>query len=221
MNSTFNLRFVALNLIIGGLFVFIGYAIMPVHVTLNFNLEMLPVITNNMEFWVRSFQILVFGFFIRIIGLVGLSTLYHDSSAKTVLNSGVMVCSLALLVAGLAEGYYMHSGGWAQWKMTFIPADQHQNMINSLEITNEWVSCIKRFGRMFMHLGLTFLGWGIMRGELLSKWLGTLTLVIGISGICLLMILTENPDSYLPMDYVVTAWFLLIGFLVYKKSLEK
>ncbi len=218
MNSKFNIRFVAYSLLIGGIFVFAGFMIMPVHVTLNFSLDMLPVITNNLEFWVRSFQILVFGYFIRIIGLVGLTTLHQESDCKPLINSGVMVCSLAMLVSGLAEGYYMHSGGWAQWKMTLIPADQHQNMINSLEITNEWVSCIKRFGRMFMHLGLTFLGWGIIRSQYLAKWFGTITLVLGISGICLLMILTENPDSYLPMDHVVTIWFLLAGFLVYKKS---
>lgn len=221
MNTNFNFRFVALSLMIGGLFVFIGYMIMPVHVVLNFNLEMLQKITNNLELWIRSFQIVVFGFFIRIIGLVGLSALYHDSHAKPVLFSGVMVCSLALLVSGLAEGYYMHTGGWAQWKMTQIPVDQYPSMIASLEITNEWVSCIKRFGRMFLHLGLTFVGWGILRAEFLPKWLGTLTMLIGIAGICLLMVLTENPDSYLPMDHVVTCWFLLTGILVFRKSMRK
>lgn len=220
MNSTFNLRFVAISLLIGAFLVWFGYLILPVHVVLNYNMEMLPKITNNLQFWIRGFQFLVFGYFIRSIGLIGLSTLYQDSPAKTILYPGVIVCTLAMLVSGLAEGYYMHMGGWAQWKMTLIPADQHQNMVASLEITNEWVSCIKRFGRMFLHLGFVFLGWGIIRGEILEKWLGTLALVIGIAGICLLMVFTEDPDSYLPMAHVVTVWFVLSGILIYRKSLK-
>ena len=125
-----------------------------------------------------------------------------------------------MLVSCLAEGYYMHSGGWAQWKMGLIPTDQHQNMIASLEITNEWVSCIKRFGRMFMHLGLLVLGWGMIKEMILNKWHAFFTLTLGIAGICLLMICESDPDSYLPMDHLVTLWFLVTGYLVLRKTFK-
>lgn len=218
MNSTYILRFISFSLIVGALFVTIGFAILPVHVVLNFDMEMLTKIGSNLEFWVRGFQILVFGYFIRIIGLVAFASLFKEADSKPIINAGVLVCSLAMLVSGLAEGYYMHSGGWAQWKMGLIPAEQHQAMIASLEITNEWASCIKRFGRMFMHLGLCVFGWGMLRSQFMDRWVGILTTVIGVSGICLLMIFEQNPDHYLPMGHIVTAWFILVGGLVYSKS---
>ena len=221
MDSQFNLRFTGLSLLIGGIFVFAGYTIMPVSVTLNFSLDMLPIITNNLEFWVRSFQILVFGYFIRIIGIVALSSLHQNSPASPVLNAGVMVCSLGMLVAGIAEGYYMHTGGFAQWKVGLIPLEQHNALIASLEVTNEWASCIKRFGRMFTHLGFVFIGWGLLRGQFLERWLGIYATVLGIAGICLLMILDKDPNDYLPMGYAVTIWFVLTGIMVYRKSMLK
>lgn len=221
MTLKFNLQFTGIVLLIGAIFVFTGYALMPVHVSLNFSLDMLTQITNHLEIWVRSFQILVFGYFIRIIGLVALSTMYHDTPSRTLINAGVMVCCLAMLVSGLAEGYYMHTGGYAQWKMGLLPSDQHNSMLASLEVTNEWASCIKRFGRMFLHLGFTFMGWGLLRERFLNKWIGIYAMVLGISGICLLMILDKDPTDYNPMSYAITSWFLLTGVLVYRKSLEK
>ena len=99
--------------------------------------------------------------------------------------------------------------------------EQHNALIASLEVTNEWASCIKRFGRMFTHLGFVFIGWGLLRGQFLERWLGIYATVLGIAGICLLMILDKDPNDYLPMGYAVTIWFVLTGIMVYRKSMLK
>ncbi|MDQ3141824.1 MAG: hypothetical protein M3Q56_06210 [Bacteroidota bacterium] len=218
MASKFNVRFVSLSLILGGLMVIIGWLIMPVHVVLNFNLEMLNSIKEHHEFWVRSFQVMVFGLFIRIIALVSLGSLYSGSEAKPIVSAGIMVCSLAMLLTAISEGYIMHTGGWAQWKMGLIPTDQHAPMLAALELTNEWVSCMARMGRMFLHLGLVVLGWGIMRGDVLNKWMGTFALILGIAGITILMIIDQNPTIYYPLGHAVTSWFIIAGVLLFRKN---
>lgn len=77
----------------------------------------------------------------EIMGLTALKSLVRQSEANTVIGPGIVVSNFALLVAALAEGYYMHMGAWAGWKVSTLEPGLQTSFLQTLEVTREWVVC--------------------------------------------------------------------------------
>lgn len=215
-HSTFQLRFSALLLILGAIMVNLGFLFRPVQLQDSFDLASFLRAHENQGIWIWSFRILVFGLFLQIMGLAALKSLFRQSAADTVLSPGILVCTLALLVAAVAEGYYMHMGAWAGWKVsTLEPAIQNQ-FLQTLEATREWVVCLTRMGYMFFCLGLTVAGWGLIQGAFFPKWLGIYALTLGLGGMALMLIFDDRNDFYAPLRWGFSIFFFLSGFLLLK-----
>ena len=79
-------RFTGIALILGGILPVVGMAIRPLLVEQNFNFQLadLETITAHRVIWIVSYQVMVFGLFVRLAGLVALSSLHTDTLARTV-----------------------------------------------------------------------------------------------------------------------------------------
>jgi hypothetical protein len=85
-HANFHTRFTGATFLLGGVMVALGFLIRPVAIRQNFQLENFLDISKAVTIWIRSFQILVFGLFIRLAGLVALGTL-HRGTSRWVLQS--------------------------------------------------------------------------------------------------------------------------------------
>ena len=108
--STFNLRFTGILLMMGAVMLNLGFLLRPVALQDSFDLPSFIQAHEHEGIWIWSFRILVFGLFMEIMGLTALKSLVRQSEANTVIGPGIVVSNFALLVAALAEGYYMHMG---------------------------------------------------------------------------------------------------------------
>jgi hypothetical protein len=183
--SNFYIRFTGAALVLGGLLVALGYLIRPVSIHQNFQIENFAGIKHATTVWIRSFQLLIFGLFLRLAGLAALGTLYRNSPARTILIPGIAICSAALLVNTLSESYYMHIGAFGAYELQ--PANAAAFLAN-IRLLSAWAICLERMGNMFFCFGAIVLGFGLWRGGLVSKWLGVAAALIGATGMGILML---------------------------------
>ncbi len=215
--ANFYTRFTGVTLVLGGATVALGFLIRPVAIHQNFQLENFLDIGKAMTIWIRSFQILVFGLFIRLAGLVALGTLHRNSPARTVLFPAVAICAAALLVSALSEGYYMHVGAWGAFELQNAAESVRADFLNNIRPLSEWVSCLERMGNMFYCFGSLVLGFGLWRGGLLGKWLGATAALIGALGMVILMLYPNSiaafrpMTAYLPVSVAIALWHVALG----------
>lgn len=216
--STFNLRFTGILLIMGAVMVNLGFLLRPVQLQDSFDLPAFLQAHEQESMWIWSFRILVFGLFMEVMGLTALKSLFRQSEADTVIGPGIIVSNFALLVAALAEGYYMHMGAWAGWKVSTLEPALQNPFLQTLEVTREWVVCLARMGYMFFCMGLVAVGWGLLRGAFFPKWLGIYALVLGSAGIIIMLVFDSRTDLYVPVRWGISIFFLLTGFLLLKTN---
>ena len=213
-NSTFNFRFTGILMIMGAAMVNFGFLLRPVQLQDSFDLPSFVQAHENEGIWIWSFRFLVFGLFMEVMGLAALKSLFRQSEADTIISPGILVSTFALLVTALAEGYYMHMGAWAGWKISTLEPSLQTPFLQTLEVTREWVICLTRMGYMFFCMGLAVVGWGFLRGSVFPKWLGFYALILGIVGIVVMLVFDSRTDLYVPVRWGISIFFFLTGWLL-------
>lgn len=219
-HANFNTRFTGMALILGGVMAALGFLIRPVAIHQNFQIENFLDLGKDVTIWIRSFQMLVFGLFIRLAGLVALGTLHRNSSARTVLFPAIAICSAALFASALSEGYYMHVGAWGAFELQNAAEIARADFLNNIRPLSEWASCLERMGNMFFCFGAVVLGFGLVRGGLVEKWLGATIALIGAIGMAILMLYPNSiaafkpMTAYLPISIAITLWHVALGIAV-------
>lgn len=217
-HSSFKFRFTGILLLMGAVMVNFGFLLRPVQLQDSFDLPSFIQAHEHQGIWIWSFRFLVFGLFMEVMGLTALSSLFRQSESGTVISAGVMVCNFALLVAALAEGYYMHMGAWAGWKVSTLEPAEQTRFLQTLEVTREWVVCLTRMGYMFFCMGLAAVGWGLLRSTSYPKWLGGYAMVLGVAGIAIMLIFDTRTDIFIPVRWGVSIFLLLLGALLLKRK---
>lgn len=212
--STFNLRFTSILLLMGAVMVNLGFLVRPVQLQDSFDLPAFIQAHENQTIWIWSFRFLVFGLFMEVMGLAALKSLFRQSEADTVISTGILVSTFALMVTALAEGYYMHMGAWAGWKVSTLEPSLQTPFLQTLEVTREWVVCLTRMGYMFFCMGLVGVGWGLIRTSFFPKWLGIYALTLGIIGIMVMLVFDSRTDLYVPVRWGISIFFFLTGWLL-------
>ena len=212
-NSKFNYRFTAVLLFLSAIMVNAGYLMRPVQLQDAFNLASLLTAHDNQTLFIWSFRVLVFGVFLGIMGLFSLGSLLRISPSHPIINPGIIVCCLALFVGTTAEAYFMHMGAWAGWKASTLAAAEQEPFVKTLEVTYEWVLCLRRMGYMFFCLGFLPMGIGILRDTFLPKGLGYFAIIFGAAGITIMLIWDSSTACYEYVRYAYTLFFaIIVGF---------
>lgn len=213
--ANFNTRFTGITLILGGIMVGAGYLIRPVAIDQHFQIANFLDIGIFNTTWIRSFQILVFGFFISLAGLVALGILHWKSESRTIIFSGLAICAATLLVNALCESYYMHVGAWGAYELRDATEEKQLAFLANLRPLGEWMICLTRMANMFFSLGFIVLGLGLVRARLVARWLGGASVLIGISGMMILMLYPDKAAAFAPVRLAITLWYIGLGHRVF------
>lgn len=209
-------RFTGIALILGGIMPVLGMVIRPLLVEQNFNFQPtdFAAIDARHGIWILSYQIMVFGLFVRLAGLVALGSLHSHTLARTVVWPGVAIALAATVVSGISAGYYMHMGSWgAQMSQAASDAGKAA-FLDDIRPGSELMICLERMGKMFFCLGLTLVGVGLALGRVVPRWLGIAAAAIGMAGMMALMALPLSHTVFLPFDIAIAVWLMVLGGLV-------
>lgn len=209
-------RFTAIALILGGILPILGLAIRPLLVEQNFNFQPadFAAIEARHGLWILSYQVMVFGLFVRLAGLVALGSLHGHTLARSVVWPGVAIALAATVVNGISAGYYMHLGSWGAQQWPAASDAAKIAFLDSIRPGSELMICLERMAKMFFSLGLTVFGAGLALGRVVPRWLGIAAVVIGMAGMMALFALPFSHTVFLPFDIAIAIWLVGLGGLV-------
>ncbi len=209
-------RFTGIALILGGILPVVGMAIRPLLVEQNFNFQLadLETITAHRLIWILSYQVMVFGLFVRLAGLVALGSLHTHTLARTVVWPGMAIALAAIVINGISAGYYMHMGFWGADQLKGATDAAKAAFLGNIRPGSELMICLERMAKMFFSLGLTVLGVGLALGRVIPRWLGVVGAVIGMAGMMALFAMPFSRTVFIPFDIAIATWLVVLGALV-------
>lgn len=209
-------RFTGIALLLGGILPMVGMAIRPLLVEQNFNFLPADFDTLNAHhgIWILSYQVMVFGLFVRLAGLVALGSLHSHTLARSVVWPGIAITLAAIVVNGISAGYYMHMGAWGAQQWPAASEAAKAAFLDDIRPGSELMICLERMGKMFFCLGLTLVGVGLALGRVVPRWLGIVAAAIGMAGMMALMALPLSHTVFLPFDIAIAVWLMVLGGLV-------
>jgi hypothetical protein len=207
--------FTGIALVLGGILPLAGMAIRPLLVEQNFNFQLadLQTISAHPAIWILSYQVMVFGLFVRLAALVALGSLHSHSLARTVVWPGVAIALAATVVNGISAGYYMHMGFWGADQLKATTDVTLSSFLQDIRPGSELLICLERMGKMFFSLGLTVFGVGLALGKVVPRLLGIAAAVIGMAGMMALFALPLSHTVFLPFDIAIAVWLVVLGGL--------
>jgi hypothetical protein len=208
-------RFTGIALLLGGIMPIIGMAIRPLLVEQNFNFQPADFTAVGAQhgIWILSYQVMVFGLFVRLAGLVALGSLHSHTLARTVVWPGVAIALAAVVLNGISAGYYMHMGSWGAQQWPAASDAAKAAFLDNLRPGSELMICLERMAKMFFCLGLTVLGVGLALGRVVPRWLGIAGAAIGMAGMMALMAMPLSHTVFLPFDIAIAVWLVVLGGL--------
>jgi hypothetical protein len=207
--------FTGIALVLGGILPVIGMAIRPLLVEQNFNFQPadFDTISAHHAIWILSYQVMVFGLFVRLAGLVALGSLHSHTLARTVVWPGVAIALAATVINGISAGYYMHMGFWGAEQLQAASDAARNTFLDTIRPGSELMICLERMAKMFFSLGLTVLGVGFALGRVVPRWLGIAAAAIGMAGMMTLFALPLSHTVFIPFDIAIAVWLVLLGGL--------
>jgi hypothetical protein len=208
-------RFTGFALVLGGILPVVGMAIRPLLVEQNFNFQPadFATISAHHGIWILSYQVMVFGLFVRLAGLVALGSLHSHTLARTVVWPGVAITLAATVVNGISAGYYMHMGFWGAEQLLAAGDAARNTFLDNIRPGSELMICLERMAKMFFSLGLTVFGVGLALGRIVPRWLGIAAAAIGMAGMMTLFAMPLSHTVFIPFDIAIAVWLVVLGGL--------
>ena len=92
--------------------------------------------------------------------------------------------------------------------------------VEALRLDTEYVTCLVRFGRVFFGLGMLVVALGLLKWDVLPKWLVLSTGLLGVAAMALTMGLPDNLEYYAPIFHLNVLWFAAAGAVMYRSGLR-
>lgn len=206
-------RYLGITLVLGGILPVAGMAIRPLLVEQNFDFRLsdFDAIAARGGIWIVSYQVMVFGLFVRLAGLVALGSLHTHTLARAVVWPGVAITMAAIVVNGISAGYYMHMGFWGAEQLKAMTDGARGAFLESLRPGSELMICLERMAKMFFSLGLTVLGVGLALGRVTRRWVGIAGAMIGFAGMMALFAMPYSRTVFVPFDVAIAIWLVVLG----------
>ena len=120
----------------------------------------------------------------------------------------------------IAAAYFYNHGAWGVGQTEGLSPTQMDNFMENLLFTNQYVTCFIRFGRIFSGVGLVLLGAGFIKWNMLPKWLGWFTTLLGLVAMCIILLIPDNFEVYKPIFYVKVLWLVAMGVVLLKQGVH-
>ena len=125
---------------------------------------------------------------------------------------GVGITVAGSFVLALGSAFYYHFGAWGAGLTTGQSTAEVQQFIETLRLSNEYVTCLVRFGRVFSGVGLLLVGIALVKWKILNRGVGGLAVFIGCASIAITMGLPDDLETYIPIFHVKAIWLALMGW---------
>ena len=206
----------------GGLFLaaasmlYLGWILLPAKIGSYFVPTDFAAVGAHRRVWIWLYRIYLFGYVAAVMAFVALATLVTEPAARIIVWPAVAVLDAGLVMTSLAYAFYYHFGAWGSIDMDGKSNEEIQEFIASLRVSTEYITCLVRFGRIFIGVGQVVFVLGLLlQAGPWPLWLVVTGGVLGVSGIALTLEWPDNLDYYKPLFYLDVMWLATLGVALF------
>lgn len=214
MKQDFSISVTGWFFLVGALMLWLGWVLMPWHIQTFFKPEDFSGVRDHFYLWIWMFRIHIFGFVILAMALVSLASLLTDSESRVLAWPGTAVAMIGLVVGALSAAFYYHHGAWGALQTQNASPETIKQLIDDLRLDTEYVTCLVRFSRVFLGLGLVVLAAAIFKWRLLPVWISLLAALLGVGAMAVTMVFPDNLEFYAPFFHLTLLWFAATGIVI-------
>jgi hypothetical protein len=189
----------------------LGWVLLPVKIGAFFEPDDFAAIHQRLYLWIWLYRIHLFGMITAVMALSALAAVAAGSARRVWIWPGVAVAVTGLAVGAVGSAFYYHMGAWGAVDLAGRSAAGIEAFIESLRVPTEYVTCLVRFGRVFLGLGLTVLAVGLWVGAGVRRWLAAAAATLGVAAMAITMAFPDALELYRPVFHLNALWFLATG----------
>ncbi len=197
-----------------------GWMLLPHHIGEYFMTTDFAAIGENLWYWIWMYRIHIFGWVVMGIAIFALASITAKKPNRAVIIPGVGMVIVGTFVLALASAFYYSYGAWGVGKTAGKPLAEIQQYTDNLMFTNHYVTCLVRFGRIFSGVGLVLLGAAFIKWQIVSSWLGWMTLLLGFSAMMVILMIPDNFEIYKPLFHIKAAWLAMMGVSILREGVN-
>ncbi len=220
MKKDFETSFTGWSFIASALMLWGGWALSTHHIGEYLVASDFEAVGEHVWYWIWMFRIHIFGWVTMGIAMFALVSIAAKKPSRVVMLPGAGMVIVGTFTLAIAAAFYYNFGAWGVGKTAGKSAAEIQLFMDSILSTNQYVTCFVRFGRIFSGVGLVLLGAAFVKWKIVPIWLGSLTILLGISAVGLILAIPDNFELYKPLFHVKVIWLVLMGVTLLRQGLN-
>lgn len=220
MLKKFETSFTGWSFIAAALMLWVGHIISPHNVGEYLVASDFTSIGEHMWTWIWIFRVHIFGWVAMIVATIALASMLGKSPYRILINPGAGMVVVGTFTLALAAAFYYNYGAWGVGMTEGKSPEEIQQFMDNILFTNQYVTCFVRFGRIFSGVGLVLLGAGLVKWNLLPKWLSWYTILLGLVAMGIILFIPDYYDHFKPMFHIKALWLLAMGVVILRNGLK-
>lgn len=220
MKKDFGTKFTGWTFIVAAVLLWGGWALSPHHIGEYLKISDFSSIGENVWYWIWMYRIHIFGWVTMAIALFALVSIVGKKPFGVLMLPGIGMAIVGTFTLAIAAAYYYNYGAWGVGQTAGKSPAEIQDFIDETLYTNQYVTCFIRFGRIFSGVGFVLLGTGLLKWNILSRWLGWFTVLFGLTAMAIILLIPDNFEVYKPIFHVKVIWLITMGAVILKKGIN-
>ncbi|MFT5437197.1 MAG: hypothetical protein ACI840_001850 [Ulvibacter sp.] len=220
MKKDFETKFTGWSFIAAALLLWGGWLLSPHHIGEYLAASDFPAINKNMWYWIWMFRIHIFGWVTMGIAIFALSAITAKSPHRILILPGAGMIIVGTFTLAIASAFYYNFGAWGIGQTAGKSTAEIQEFMAGTLFTNQYVTCFLRFGRIFSGVGLVLLGAGFIKWNIVNRWLGRFTVLLGLTAMGVILAIPEYYEVYKPIFHIKAIWLAVMGVVILLKGIN-
>ena len=220
MVKDFETKFTGWAFIVAALLLWGGWALSSHHVGEYFVASDFTAIGENVWYWIWMYRFHIFGWVTMAIAMFAFVSIKAKKPYRVLILPGAGMVIVGTFTIAIAAAYYYNYGAWGVGQIAGKSAEEIEVFMNDILYTNQYVTCFVRFGRIFSGVGLVLLGAGLVKWNIVAKWLGWFTILLGLAAVGVIISIPDNFEIYKPLFHVKVIWLVAMGAMLLKQGVN-
>ena len=220
MKKDFETNFTGWAFIAAALMLWFGWVLSTHHIGEYIVASDFEAIGEDVWFWIWMYRIHIFGWVTMGIALFALVSITARKPYRVLILPGAGMLIIGTFTLAIAAAYFYNHGAWGVGQTVGKSAVEIQEFMDNLLFTNQYVTCFIRFGRIFSGVGLVLLGFAFVKWNMVSRWLGYFTVLLGLVAMGIILGIPDNYEIYKPIFHVKVIWLVLMGVVLLRQGIH-
>lgn len=218
IKKDFETKFTGWSFIAAALMLWGGWFLSPHHVGEYLVESDFESINEQLWTWIWMYRVHIFGWVIMAISMFALASITFRKPYRVLIAPGAGMVVVGSITLAIASAFYYNFGAWGIGNTMGKSAAEIQQFMDNILYTNQYVTCFVRFGRVFSGVGLVLLGAGLVKWNIVQKWLGWFTVLLGLAAMGIVMGIPEHFEIYKPLFHVKAIWLAIMGIMIIRSG---